>query len=52
MKVADVVLSARKSGNGFSCMKYCLDGFADKGLRDLFGFCSKRLRSSKRQIEP
>jgi len=47
MKVADVVLSARKSGNGFNCMKYCLDGFAKKGLTDSFRFCSTRIRSSK-----
>ncbi len=48
MKVAGLASITRKSGNGFNCMKYCLDGLAKKGLTDSFGFCSKRLRSSKR----
>jgi len=33
MKVAGLVFSARKSGNGFNCMKYCLDRLKKKGFK-------------------
>lgn len=33
MKVAALVFSARKSGNGFHCMKYCLGRLEEKGFK-------------------
>jgi len=33
MKVAGLVFSARKSGNGFNCMKYCLDRLEKKSFK-------------------
>jgi len=33
MKVTGLVFSARKSGNGFNCMRYCLDKLEDKGFQ-------------------
>jgi len=33
MKVAGVVFSARKTGNGFSCIRYCLDRLEGKGFK-------------------
>ncbi len=35
MKVAGLVFSARKRGNGYHCMKYCLDKLEEKGFRTL-----------------
>jgi len=32
VKVAGLVFSARKRGNGFNCMKYCLDRLQEKGF--------------------
>jgi len=33
MKVAGLVFSARKSGNGFNCIRYCLDKLEAKGFK-------------------
>jgi len=33
MKVAGLVFSARKTGNGFCCMKYCLDRLEEKDFK-------------------
>jgi len=33
MKVAGLVFSARKTGNGFSCMRHCLHRFEERGFR-------------------
>jgi len=35
MKVAGLVFSARKRGNGFHCMKYCLDKLARKDFKTM-----------------
>jgi len=33
MKAAGLVFSARKSGDGFNCMRYCLDKLEEKGFK-------------------
>jgi len=33
MKLAGLVFSARKHGNGFNCIKYCLDRLEEKGFK-------------------
>jgi len=33
MKVVGLVFSARKTGNGYSCMRYCLDTLEQKGFK-------------------
>jgi len=33
MKVAGLVFSARKSGSGFNCIRYCLERFEQKGFK-------------------
>jgi len=35
MKVAGVVFSARKTGNGFACMRYCLDKLEEEGFKTM-----------------
>jgi multimeric flavodoxin WrbA len=35
MKIAGMVFSARKVGNGFNCMKYCLDKLGDEGCETM-----------------
>jgi len=35
LKVAGLVFSARKQGNGFNCMRYCLDRLEEKGFETL-----------------
>jgi multimeric flavodoxin WrbA len=35
MKVAGLVFSARKRGNGFQCMKYCIDKLKERGFKTM-----------------